>query len=723
MLEEIISTTDDIVVDFSGPSADSGFILPSFISTSRIQVRYTDLDDNTEKNFNPSEVLIQGERVFFPVPADKDGSPFSFLGDYTISFSNLARVRTPFSAGIKTIRVFSFVSGDEEDIIEAVVRRTTTVDPLAGPRGSEFTLEGKGYAAGTVTVYHDADEDGNIDPGETLASEKTVRGAFSVNLTARGNPGDSTYRVTTRDSEGIEVNREFNIRSSISFEPDPVSLGSTLRVIISDWDEERGEVVAVQIAGETVFIADAVEFDNCIEHPNAASRDDDGNVALTVVVPFDIPPGEQTVAVYDHSQLDYERVGRTPRDVEDNTKACSELGAGETPGVERGPLTSSFRSDDPIAITKATVEIGAEELQFSRSSAARGQRITISGSGFPRGTNGGNGIGRVLINGIPVAEDPSQFEVTTSGDFAFTVTVPIGVIDGDNEVRVEGEKTSLAQGTLNVPADSIKLDPPESRRGEKVQVTGSNFIASRSVMLYYGDGGTDLVAGDIGIGSALADSAGSFEFTFNVPVTAGIGETHKVTAVAEAENENGGTTTVRAEAGHGPPGASITTEPGQVSPGDALTIKGRNMPQFTQVRPIRISGIDVTPGPHPRTDRDGVFEARVIVPQVELGDQMLRVEVGEVVVTQVINVVVPPSVGRPPSEVFAAIIRAGTLGRIWLYDNSDQSWYLYDPDPEFAVLNTLTKLDAGQIVWMNLTEETTFQGQQLRVGWSLVRLR
>ena len=720
--EEIISTTDDIVVDFSGPSSDSGFIFPGFISTSRIQVRYFDENADTHKNFNPSEVLIQGERVIFPVPSEKDDTRIAFSGDYTITFSNLARVKTPFSAGIKTIKVSSFVIGDEEDIIEAVVRRTTTVDPLAGPRGSEFELEGKGYAAGTVTIYHDADEDGVIDPGETLASEKTVRGAFDVDLIARGNPGDAQYEVKARDSEGEEVSVNFNIRSSMSFEPHPVSLGSTLRVTISDWDVERGEVVAVQIAGDTVFIADAVEYDNCIEHPNAYRRDSDGNVTLSVVVPFDIPPGEQTVAVHDHSQLDYERVGRTPRDVKDDTDACYELGEEGKWGQHKGPLDGFFRTDDPIAITKATVEIGAEELEFSRDSAARGQRITITGSGFDRGVNGGNGIGRVLINGIPVPEDPAQFEVTTSGSFAFTVTVPIGVVDGDNEVRVEGEKTSLAQGMLTVPVASIELSPPASRRGERVRVTGSNFIANRSVRLYYGDGGTDLGAGDTSIGSAFADSTGVFTFTFNVPITAEIGETHKVTAVAEAEDEGGNDVTVRAEADHGPPGAEVTTEPESVSPGDTLTVKGRNMPPFAQVRPIQINGIDVTPGPNPGTDRNGAFEAKVIVPQLELGDQLLRVEVSGVVVTRVISLV-HSSIGRPPTEVFGTLIDAESLGRVWLYDNSDQSWSLFDPDPVFDEFNTLEKLDAGQIVWMSLTKDATFQGQDLRVGWSLVKLR
>ena len=172
---EFIRSTDEIVVDFSGPFADPGFSLPSSMVASSIQVDYDPMDGEYKKRFTPSDVQIQGEMVTFSVPVDKDGNEIAFSGDYKITFKSLARIKNPFSAGIKTIKVSSFVS-DEVDTIEAIVRRTTTVSPPGGPRESEFTLEGKGYAAGTVIIYHDADGDGKIDPGETLDSVKTVGG-------------------------------------------------------------------------------------------------------------------------------------------------------------------------------------------------------------------------------------------------------------------------------------------------------------------------------------------------------------------------------------------------------------------------------------------------------------------------------------------------------------------------------------------------------------------
>ena len=91
----------------------------------------------------------------------------------------------------------------------------------------------------------------------------------------------------------------------MTFVPPKVVHSSSLTIIISDWEGGRNEVVAVQIAGETVFIADADEYANCIDHPNSARRDSQGRITLTVKLLPGIPTGEQTVAVFDHSQLDY----------------------------------------------------------------------------------------------------------------------------------------------------------------------------------------------------------------------------------------------------------------------------------------------------------------------------------------------------------------------------------------------------------------------------------
>ena len=129
-----IGSNEEIVIDFSGPSEDASFGLPTTIAKSRIKIR------SSGKTFDPEDVLVQGDRVVLTVPDDEVVEE----GDFTISFSQSARLKNPFTAGNRIITISSFVPDYVEDQITAVIRRTTTISPQEGPRGAEFTLQGKG---------------------------------------------------------------------------------------------------------------------------------------------------------------------------------------------------------------------------------------------------------------------------------------------------------------------------------------------------------------------------------------------------------------------------------------------------------------------------------------------------------------------------------------------------------------------------------------------------
>jgi len=73
--------------------------------------------------------------------------------------------------------------------------------------------------------------------------------------------------------------------------------------------------------------------------------------------------------------------------------------------------------------------------------------------------------------------------------------------------------------------------------------------------------------------------------------------------------------------------------------------------------------------------------------------------------------------------VFADVIaNDDSLVRVWRFSNADQSWNFYDPRPAFASANTLVKTGAGDIVWVNVTAEQTFQDGTLFPGWNLISL-
>ena len=378
-----------------------------------------------------------------------------------------------------------------------MIKRTTTISPQEGPRGSEFTLEGKGYAEGTVTAF-DGDDD-RIGPGETLASVETVRGGFKVKLKAGGEGGEPVYTVRTKDSYGVDHSVDFTIVSSMSFEPASVGVGSRLRITVSDWQKGLDGVAAVRIAGQPAYTAGAGEQAGCFERSALSSPDDDSVVTVDVVVPPEVPRGRQTVSIYGPDQL-------VDADGADEA-ACLHL------------------RDEPNPIMTKTIEIAAQALVLSPDSAARGEKITITGSGFTQAAGGGNDIHSVSIGGIDVDEDPSGFEVGSRGDVTLIVTVPLEVSNGSNEVRVEGADNVLGQAALMIPEAAITLEPEVSRRGTEVEVTGSGFLANGLVLLTYGDVGD--VAG------VLADSRGNVSMSFTVPNSAEIGKTNPVTAVAE----------------------------------------------------------------------------------------------------------------------------------------------------------------------------------------------
>ena len=531
-----IGSNEEIVLDFSGPSEDASFGLPTTITPSRIKIR-------SAETFDPADVLVQGGRVVMTVPDDKVVA----AGDFTISISQLARIRNPFAAGNRVIRISTFVPNYEPDEIIAVIRRTTTVSPLEGPRGSQFQLQGKGHAPGTVTVF-DGD-DATIHPGETLASVKTSRGSFTSTLVARGEPGQPTYRIWTRDSNGVIDSVEFDIRSSMSFEPATVTIGAMIKVAISDWEDELQEVAAVRIGGVAAYIAKPVEYQNCFEYPQAYFANSIGVVSFDVAVPQGVPPGEQTVAVFGHEALEHYYENGQEDDVPiPDRRACVELDSGTSRGSATGRSVIALIKDGANALVERTVEIGTQTLSVTPSTAVRSQRVTITGSVFEQ--SAGNDISAISINGSPVIEDPAQFEVSHNGNFSATVTVPMEVRTGENEVRVAGADGRLGTGTLTVPEPAIELDSPQGQRGTRVTVTGSGFAADGIVQVSYGDGGEF-------VGFAQADSVGSFELSFPVPLTAEIGRTHKVTAVMEVRMEGGSTTSYTAEADHTPPAGTI----------------------------------------------------------------------------------------------------------------------------------------------------------------------
>jgi len=178
------------------------------------------------------------------------------------------------------------------------------------------------------------------------------------------------------------------------------------------------------------------------------------------------------------------------------------------------------------------------------------------------------------------------------------------------------------------------------------------------------------------------------------------------------------------------PGALVTTDPISAAPGQNVTVSGTGFPGFVQLEVLTIGGVSARGNASPATNTDGAFSFSALVPELAAGSQSMVATVGTgataVTATTSFTVTAAPTVvvvtSNNTADVFAAEVTADNLVRVWWFSNELQSWSFFDPRPAFATANTYGTATGGNIVWVNVTAETTFQGQTLYPGWNLISL-
>ena len=302
--EADISANATITVDFSWPSSDSGFSIPSTLADTD---NFISLDSS---ELTAANVQVNSKKVILTAPSQIS------QGTYTITFNTAAGIRNPAYEGHWPITVSSNVTGDETDTITAVIGRTR-ITPPEGPRGQTFRLRGEGYPTGTVTIF-----DGNnstADEGEILdTKEVTSSGTFTSNLVrVPGNLSGLVYRVWTKDSVGGVGSVIYHITEpTTSFDPatarvsDPVTgrKADIVTISIADWQLGSTGVAAVLIQGQQAY--GVTEYQNpndtteyCYDNTGLKSADSNNIVSFEVNVPDGTLPGMQTVEVYTEDQL------------------------------------------------------------------------------------------------------------------------------------------------------------------------------------------------------------------------------------------------------------------------------------------------------------------------------------------------------------------------------------------------------------------------------------
>ena len=401
---------------------------------------------------------------------------------------------------------------------------------------------------------------------------------------------------------------------------------------------------------------------------SATSTDSDGDAEFKVTVPADANRGAQTVKV---------------------TGSESAAGADDAPSAT------------------LSLSVGVLALTIQPAMVVPGQQITIEGSGFVAGDQ---------IDEVSIGNQTADVDATanSAGDVVIAVNVPSdedrdGIGSGKKTVSVTADGSGrVAEGSIEIPKATIALDPETSRRGTTVNVSGSGFPSGDLVQVKY-ENNNNFVT----VAAGSADASGAVSVDFVVPSYARIGAEHSIEATSVGIFKG-----VTAKATHETPGAMVSLSTDSTSSGQNITITGVNFPAFATVGVMNIGGVDVRPVPAPATSIDGDFESTVLVPQLELGNQTVSVRVSQTTITTFLTIGTA-TVSSAPADVFASV--GDNLQVVWQYDNATSMWASYDPAAP-AELNDLEEVGAGDIVWVEVTEDQEFQSQQLYAGWNLITL-
>ena len=636
-----------------------GFGIPSSIDDSDVI-----LDGGAGSYYgNPEDVSVSGSTITITLPTRVSGTNEEAVisGSYSIRFKSSAGLSNPTSAGDKEITVSDADADDETSTVTIV--KTASVKPTFVARGGDATVTAKGLRDGTTTVYL-VDESKNDRRGAALGSGTAADGSVEIEIDTSGSALDAG---ATRDGDS-----DTGMNELIVIDSNDEQVGSDINLGIKP-TVKLGSATAKRSANLEISVSDWY-YGNInkvtIAGIEVAETEDDGEITVggmkktfTVTVPGNVRTGDQDVVV-----------------------------TGDNPD---GLKTHS---------AKAEVNIVVLPLSVSPSTVVPGHRVTITGSGFAKNTD----VKSISIGGVDV-DVPEDADSTSSGRVAVTVTVPLTVGDGDKAVKLT-VATRTGEGEIEVPEPEITLSPSESVPGSVISVMGTGFAADSRVEVRF--------AGDIEeVGRA--DGSGDVKVRLEIPSDAGVGATNEVMVEVRSDDDD---VSISATADHETPGPAIMV-PETAQVGTLATISGTNFEPFTSLS-VMIGGRDATPTPGPETDKNGSFELEARVPRLSAGSHTITIEDGspeENSVTETFDVVTTPIVSTP-QEVFGDLINAGILASVWRYqiDETGSDWDSFDPQYVGQPgINDLVGVARGDIVWVRVTENATFQGATLFAGWNL----
>ncbi len=718
---------DDIVFKFTAAaniSPESYIVLilqekfqvPGTISASNVVISASTGADGSKR---AADVIVDDAKVF---KVDKD-DPLIFIqvpdmderdidpsrgptdiasGDVvTVTIAKAAGIRAPTEA--KTYKVAAYLAGsgragrdDATDAIEygvdtqagmfilyheQTLKRLVTLSGEDFGRGDEVVATAKGWGGSSISFFVDLNGDGELNEG----NEATIPDC--ANVGNDDNVGECTFTVGNEFTGGH---------------------GST--------NACNGTDAPTMPFGGTCNLINAFDSENAYSSINW--EDDVLEVKASVSLsPAEGNPGDKIDVVI--------------RDFPANTSVMEITLAGSTSPLCTGCGTTDSRGDANVEVTIPNVPLGPRFLEVTVGTVSEdtdlivggasviatptevipNQRVNLTGSGFSRSTSGTSvEIKTITIGGEPV-DLPSTSEerkVDSGGTWSMAINIPLvrGTVDGGRQVlTVTDSMDRVGQTTLTFKERIVRVSPPEGKIDSTIVITGENFpglnddgFRNVRVTVSYG--------GDLESETEEPDVNGRWSTQITVPDNVSIPSTNSVKVSFPV-----GTGTESENFRHLVPAATISLSPAAGPEGGTVTLTGSGFNRFRPYFALTVGSIPLTVSPVPTTDRNGNISFSFQIPGIDSGSHNVVLKIGEVTASATVSVSDETGVvGAMTSEVAVALeplLMAGTLDRVFYFNNMTKQWQWYIVDPAFAASNNLSQIVSGAPQWVLVTESTT----------------
>ena len=631
--------------------------------------------------------------------------------------------------------------------IPSSIDNDNVVVSVGGDRANPSDVEISGTTI-TLVAPFDPDED-DVERLESDGSKlTTITFRRSAGISLPTVHDDYEIEVSTADTDDDGVDNTVEVRRQVTVKPTSGKRGTEITITAKGYSDNTHDIVMGSEDNSLTETADATDGELTLKVDTSVKNNDGKSV-------FEGPYGtETTIMVGDVSatftiEASFTWKPESPTPGQDITITLSDIepsssesvditiggqnvqNVGEAGDDKDTTWKGQVHGDTPLGNRKIAVSVGKEdlkaqnitvgtnELTVTPTTAVPGQTISIDGDGFT--ARGNVDLSEVTVDGVQIrSEEGDTQAINNNGNVSFDISVPDSVSSGSATVKVVGSGDRIGTASITIAEAEITLSPAESLRGETVTVSGTGFPANDLVLIKYNDGT---------VSTSSTSPTGTFEQDITVPARQNInpGGKYTVEAVSQVNDVD-----VSATEDHNIKDPAISMNPSTAAAGSSISITGSNFKGFLQVNSITIGGQNVTTVPSPSTDQWGSFTASNIkVPQLDATRHAVKVVVGAAdgsdgdateFLTVVVAVAAPAS--TDPADVFAPLVEAGRLARVWYLDRATQDWQFYDPDPDFASFNRLTEVTSGQVVTVIITdgEPVEFQGKSLYQGTNPISL-